>query len=185
MNSAPGYLFMLLISLPFAAVGDWFGWLKRQPPVQQELAKACHGIGMLALLVYAIELSGGFVDFIAALVQEGNILWIIPAGVAVWCLGWFLLYGPYAAYAIAPPYRAAMMVRGIAKIASGWALWIIGADLSDFAEFVLHLVAIWCLATGTTKLVLMLWGRRRDRAESMVAGNITRQQFDWDDGRMP
>ena len=41
----------LLIALTFVAAAEYFKYIKELPPGgQQELAKACHGIGMLALL---------------------------------------------------------------------------------------------------------------------------------------
>jgi hypothetical protein len=185
MNSSLGYVAALLISLPFVALCDWFKFIKQLPPGQQELAKACHGIGMLALLAYAIALSGGLIEFVAGLVLHApNFYWLAPAVIAVWGLSWFLLYARYAALSIGQPSRATMIVRAVIKTALGWAVWIFaaGAGLSG-ADLALRFVAVWCIATGGTKLALMMWGKRRDQAEPMVAGDIARQEFDWDDGR--
>jgi hypothetical protein len=188
MNPNLGTIAGLLISLPFVALADWFGWINKQR--HPELAKACHGIGMLSLVAYAISCLGGPVDFIAQFVgNPGNFFWTVPAGMAAWGLGWFLLNARYAAQTIGQPHRATMIVRALLKIAVGTALWAYVGTLgrsggwSDVAALLLHIAAVWCLSTGLTKLGLMLWGRRHGQAEQLVAGDIERQQFSWDDDR--
>jgi hypothetical protein len=190
MNGGLGTVVALLIALPFVALGDWFKFIKQLPPGQQELAKACHGVGMLALLAYAISLAGGLVEFIAGFVlHPDNFYWIAAVVIAAWGLGWFLLNARYAALSIGQP-RATMTIRALLKIAVGWAAWVFASSVDHsigaggLLGLLLHIVAVWCVATGGTKLGLMLWGKRRGQAEPMVEEDITSNQFDWDDERI-
>src|SRR5882757_6288016 len=125
----------LLIAAPFVAVADWFRFLNRLPPGRQELAKACHAAGILALLVYAFAITGGIGEFFTAwtLHREDPVYWI-PGAIAAAALIWFLLYARFAARAVVQPQRGVMIVRALAKIALGWALWAYmeRADLSGF-----------------------------------------------------
>jgi hypothetical protein len=193
MNGGLGEVIGLLVALPFAAFADWFKFIKQLPPGQQELAKACHGVGMLALLAYWFRFAGGFGEFVDGLtLRPGELLHWIPLIMAVWGLGWFLLHARFAAQAVGRPHRAAMIVRGLLKIAAGWAIWAYAgsADLPVRAGgsagwgllmLALHVVAVWCLATGGTKALLMIWGGPRGEAYPMVAGDIAANEFDWND----
>lgn len=183
----------MLIAFPFVALADYFAWIKQQPAGQQELAKACHGVGMLALLAFWFRLAGGFGDFVYGLAfRPGDPLRWIPVGMAAWGLGWFLLNARFAAQAVGRPHRATMIVRALVKIAIGWAAWAyavsagLPAPLHDvpalwgFVLLALHVISAWCLATGITKLLLMIWGGGRGTAYPMVARDIAANEFDWD-----
>jgi hypothetical protein len=184
-----GELIGALIALPFVFLSDWFGWIRQQS--HPELTKACHGAGMMALLGYAIALSGGLVEFIAGFVlHPDNLLWIIALIVGAWGLGWFLLYARHAALSVGQPYRATMIVRALIKLGLGWGAWVYAAGFdralgdTGFVGPTLRIVAVWCLATGAAKFLLMLWGKRQGRAQSMVTGDIAASEFDWNDGKM-
>jgi hypothetical protein len=73
-----GELVGLLIALPFFLLADWFKFIKELPPGQQELAKASHGAGMLALVIYS-----GFFHFVAAGLRHdlGKPVYWIPVAV--------------------------------------------------------------------------------------------------------
>jgi fermentation-respiration switch protein FrsA (DUF1100 family) len=173
-----------LIALPFVAFADWFGWINKQR--YPELAKACHGAGMVALVADAIAHLGGLVGFTARFVAEpDNFLWVIPAGMTAWGLGWFVLNARYAALAVAHD-RPTMIVRAALKIALGVLAWAYAGALGSmpgdqFMGGLLQIAAVWLLATGVTKLGLMLWGRKRGQAQQMVGDDIDRQKFSWDD----
>jgi hypothetical protein len=185
MHDDLGEMLGRLIAWPFVAIADYFGWIKQQSPGQQELAKACHGAGMLALLWHGASLAGGFVECVTELVLHAdNLLKWIPLGVGAWGLAWVVLNARYAALSIAQPHRATMIARALIKIAIGWALWSWGTAGDGWFPALVVFVAVWCLATGGTKLLLMLWGKRRGRAEPMVADDIAAKEFDWDEGRL-
>jgi hypothetical protein len=173
-----------LIALPFVAFADWFGWISKQR--YPELAKACHGVGIIALVADAIVHLGGFVTFIARFVAApDDFLWVIPAGMTAWGLGWFVLNARYAALAVAHD-RPTMIVRATLKIALGALAWAYASALGSvpgdqLIAGLLQIAAVWLLATGATKLGLMVWGRKRGQAEQMVAGDIEEHEFSWDD----
>lgn len=175
-----GELVGLLIALPFVALADWFKFIKQLPPGQQELAKASHGVGMLALVVFWFGLASGSLH---AVVRDldNPVSWI-PAGFAVWGIGWFVLNARYGSLMIGPPQRGTIIVRALIKIALGWAVWAYTAhlDLSG-GELFLRAAALWCMATGGAKFVLLIWGSRRHEAYSLVARDIEVNQFRWDD----
>jgi hypothetical protein len=182
-----------LIALPFVLVADWLGWIKQQPPGQQELAKACHGVGMLALLVLWFSLVGGFDHFVFMLAsQPGNPINWIPAAIAAWGLGWFLINAGFAAQSIGRPHRATMIVRSLVKIGVAYAVWSYANDnpgqymdgTRNFGIFILDAISLWCASTGITKLLLMLWGGPRGRAQPLVEKDIAAKEFNWDEGRM-
>jgi hypothetical protein len=188
----------LLVAMPFAAIADWFKFIRGLPPGHQELTKACHGTGMLALLGSWFWLTGGIVDYVNAFVRDpGNpVMWIAPALVS-WGLGWVLINARYAAQAIGRPHRVTLVWRSLLKLAVGGFAWSwTGAfdhpapatDASlwpGFLSLALSVVAVWCLSTGAMKLLLMLWGGGRDEAYPLVAEDIAAHEFDWDDGGMP
>jgi hypothetical protein len=106
---------------------------------------------------------------------------------AAWGLGWFLLNARFAAQAVGQPQRTTMIVRALLKIAGGWAAWVYAAsaDTSGSAGWsllmlALHVFAVWCVATGGTKALLMIWGGARSEAYPMVSGDIAANEFDWD-----
>lgn len=170
----------LLIALPFTMLADWFGWINQQR--YPELAKACHGAGMLALLGYAIWLAGGPIDFAAALAMHAdNFCWIAPAVIAAWGLGWVLLNARFAAQSVSRPHRATMIVRALLKTAAGYGAWIStqGAE-AWWITLLMSLVAVWCMATGAVKFLLMIWRGARGEAYPMVADDIAANEFDWD-----
>jgi hypothetical protein len=173
--SALGEAIWQLIALPFVALSHWFQFFRRLPRGQQELAKASHGAGMLALLAYGINLSGDFL-------LSSPICWF-TAAIGAWGLGWFCLNASFAAQMIAPPDRGAIIGRALIKMVIGWALWSDTSDLVDLSgfEFIVHPVAVWCMATGGTKFLLMLWGGGRRPAYPLIGRNIRETEFDWDD----
>jgi hypothetical protein len=177
-----GTVVAMLIALPFVALADWFGWINKQR--YPELAKACHGVGMVALVAVAIGYLGGLVDFVARFVAHpGDFFWVIPAGITVWGLGWFLHYARHAALVVARPYRAVLTTRALLKLGIGSAAWAYTGVLAEFGviALLLQIFSVWCLSTGATQLGLMWWGKKHGQAEQMVQGDITRNQFDWDD----
>ena len=182
---ALGELIGLLIALPFVALADWFKFIKQLPSGQQELAKASHGAGMLALVVYWCALGGGLFHALAVGLRDpvSPLFWV-PAVFTAWGFGWFFLNARFAALSIGPPHRATIIVRALLKIAFGWAIWVYVAplDLSG-GELIGRAVALWCLATGGTKILLLLWGGSRDRAYPMVADDIEANEFSWDEDR--
>jgi hypothetical protein len=183
VNGGLGEAAGLLIALPFIAVADYFKFIKELPPGgQQELAKACHGIGMLALLAYWFQRAGGFVDFVTMLVlHPDNPLYWIPVGIAACGLGWFLLNARFAAQSVVRPYRATMIVRGLIKSAIGYAVWAFASDAeARWVALLLSVVAVWCMATGAAKVLLMIWsGGRGGDAYPMVEDDIASKEFDW------
>lgn len=186
MNGGLGEAMGLLAALPFIALADWFSFIKQMPSGQQELAKACHGVGMLALLAYWFRLVGGFGDYVYGLVaRPGELLHWVPVIMAAWGLGWFLLNARFAAQAVGQPQRATMTVRALLKIVAGWAAWSYADSAGGSAGWhllilVLHVVIVWCVATGATKALLMIWGGPRGEAYPMVARDIAANEFDWD-----
>jgi hypothetical protein len=171
-------LAVLVIAIPFAALADWFKFIKELPPGQQELAKASHGAGMLALVIY-----GGFFHFFAAGLRHelGKLVYWIPVAVAAWGLGWFLLNARFAALAIGPPHRGTIIARALIKIALGCAAWVYAAHLDlSWAELALRTVAVWCVTTGGVKFLLMVCGGGRGEAYPMVARDIEANEFRWD-----
>jgi len=182
MNGALGEVVALLIAFPFVALVDWFKWIRQLPPGQQELAKACHGVGMLALLAYYFRLAGGFGDFVHGLtVRTGDPLHWIPVVMAAWGLGWFLLNARFAAQAVVRPHRGTMIVRALIKIAAGYAAWAYGGGAdAGLIGLLLSVVAVWCMATGGAKLLLMIWGGGRGEAYPLIARDIAANEFDWD-----
>lgn len=177
MEGGPFYVIGLFLAVPVVAFLDWFKWIKRQPTGgPQELAKACHGAGLVALLAVWFCGSGEFDDFTYGLVTQQSLLCWLPIIVAAWGLGWLLLNARYAAQAIGRPQRATMTVRALIKIAIGGVLWL-GAGPGNL---LVQLPAAWCLATGGTKLLLMIWGGAREKAYPMVEQDIAAKEFDWD-----
>jgi hypothetical protein len=129
MSPGLGEAIGLLLAWPFMVLADWFAWIKRQPAGQQELTKACHGIGMLALLGYWFSLTGGLGEFVHALRMDAdNPLNWLPVVIASWGLGWFLLNARFAAQFVIGPQRATMIVRALIKIALGYAVWVYAGD---------------------------------------------------------
>jgi len=193
-NASLGTLIGMLVALPFVAFADWFKFIKQMPPGEQELAKACHGVGMLSLLALWFSMAGGLGSFLYGLVAHpDNLIAWIPVGIAAWGFGWFVINSPFAVQAVARPARATMTVRAMLKIGVGYAAWAYAqsGDLvawhrdpswwSGFVRLALYVIAVWCLATGLTKLVLMLWGGRRGKARPMVDADIAGKEFNWDD----
>lgn len=173
-----GELLGMLIALPFVMLGDWFGWIAQQR--HPEVAKTCHGAGMLALLAYVIWVSGGLVEFAARLAMHAEeFYWVPVAIVAAWGTGWILLNASYAAQSVGRPHRATMTVRALIKLAVGYGIWVLSQGLP-----LLGPAAAWCLATGATKLLLMVWGKRSE-ARPLVEGDIAGKEFDWDKGEVP
>jgi hypothetical protein len=174
----------MLIALPVIALVDWFAWLNMLPTGQQELAKACHGAGLLALLAFWFWSTGSFDSFLYDLVThpEYPVRWI-PVALVALGLGWLLLNAGFASQAIGRPQRGAMIVRAIVKLGLGYAAWSYTVPAGwgrPILVLLLHLAAVWCAATGGAKLLLMLWGYRREQAYPMVAKDIAANEFDWD-----
>jgi hypothetical protein len=173
----------LLIALPFVMLADWHKFLSRLPPGEQELAKACHGAGIVVLVVYWAVLTGGIFHFLALGIHNlVNPMFWIPAAIAAFGAGWFILYARFGAIAIGPPRRSAQIIRALLKIALGSVVWSYTArlDLSGF-ELVVRAAAMWCIATATTKFILMIWGRSTGDAYSMVADDIDVNEFRWEE----
>ena len=130
MNGGLGEVIGLLIALPFVAAADYFKYIKELPPGgQQELAKACHGIGMLALLAYWFPARRRLCRFRddAGAASRQSLYWI-PVGIAASGLGWVLLNARFAAQSVVQPHRATMIVRGLIKSAVGYAIWAFASD---------------------------------------------------------
>jgi hypothetical protein len=184
MGAAPlGELIGALIALPFVMLADWHKFLKRLPPGEQELTKACHGAGIVVLVVYWAVLTGGVFHFLGlGLHNLVDPMFSIPAVLACFGVGWFMLYASFGAVAIGPPHRRAQTIRALLKIALGVVVWSYTAhlDLSGF-ELLVRVAAMWCMATGATKFILMIWGRSTGDAYGMVAHNIDADEFRWDD----
>lgn len=160
-----------LIAAPFVAVADWFRFLNRLPLGRQELAKACHAAGILALLLYAFAVTSGLDEFFTAwALHRGDPVYWIPAMIAAAAGIWFLLYARFAARAVVRPQRGVMIVRALVKIALGWAVWAYAmhADLSGF-EIALRAAAVWCVVTGAIQFLLMLCGGRSNALPRIVA----------------
>jgi hypothetical protein len=178
-----GELVGLLIALPFVMLADWHKFLKHLPPGEQELTKACHGAGIVVLVVYGAVLTGGIFHFLAlGLRNLVNPVFCIPAGIASFGAGWFILYARFGAIAIGPPHRSAQTMRALLKIALGFVVWSYTArlDLSGF-ELLVRAAAMWCMATGATKFILMIWGRGTGDAYTMVEHDIDVHEFHWDE----
>jgi hypothetical protein len=83
-----------------------------------------------------------------------------------------------------------MIVRALIKLGTGWGAWFFAAGFdralgdTGYIGATLRIIAVWCLATGGTKLLLMLWGKRQGHAQSLVTGDIAANEFDWNDGKM-
>jgi hypothetical protein len=183
-GAAPlGELIGCLIALPFVMLADWHKFLKRLPPGEQELTKACHGAGIVALVVYWAVLTGGFFHFLALGIHNlVNPMFGIPAVIAAFGVGWFILYARFGAISIGPPHRSAQTMRALLKVALGIAVWSYAGhlDLSGF-ELLVRAAAMWCMATGGTKFILMIWGRSSGDAYSMVEHDIDAHEFHWDE----
>jgi hypothetical protein len=178
-----GELVGLLIALPFVMLADWHKFLKRLPPGEQELTKACHGAGIVVLVVYWASLTGGVFHFLGlGLRNLVNPVFWMPAAIAAFGAGWFILYARFGAISIGPPHRSAQTMRALLKIALGFFVWAYTArlDLSGF-ELVVRAAAMWCMATGATKFILMIWGRSTGDAYSMVEHDIDVHEFHWDE----
>ena len=166
-------VFVLLAILPFAALANWFRFIKRLPPREQNLARASHGAGMLAVAIIVLMLIGGtqgvagFLNALAANPKEpklwGSALaWVVLVG---WGFGWLVIGSARSR----GPRDALLISRALVKIAVGVALdvlahggylpsgWL-GVTLTKLVEFWLFPVAVWCMVTGITKLVLLLRG---------------------------
>jgi hypothetical protein len=184
MGAAPlGELIGALIALPFVMLADWNKFLKRLPPGEQELTKACHGAGIVALVVYWAVLTGGVFHFLGLGVHNlANPMFWIPVGCAGFGAGWYILYARFGAIAIGPPHRSAQTIRALLKIALGIVVWSYTTrlDLSGF-ELLVRAAAMWCMATGATKFILMIWGRGTGDAYSTVDRHIEADEFRWDD----
>src|SRR4051794_39102027 len=84
-GSSLGEVIGLFLAAPFVALADWFKFTKYLPPGQQELMKACHGAGMLALVVLWFSFESGLSGYIAGLARNPTNLFLwIPAGIAAW-----------------------------------------------------------------------------------------------------
>ena len=151
-NTNLGEVIGLLLAWPFVALADYFGFIKRQPPGLQELTKACHGAGMLALLAYGFELAGGFADFVQGLLAypSAPLQWI-PVGMAVWGLAWVALNARFAVQTVCGPARGTMIGRALVKLALAYGAWAFADDADGLIRLVLSFAAVWCAATGGTK----------------------------------
>jgi hypothetical protein len=180
-----GEVIGLFLAAPFVALADWFKFLKYLPPGQQELTKACHGAGMLALVALWFSFESGVSGYIADLARNpGSLFLWIPAGIAAWGAGWLLLNSSFAARALGP-HRATMRLRGLLKSALGGTVWSYAGMLAQgqgntLITLVLYVFATWCLATGATRFVLTLGGGPRGDAHGLVERNIRSNEFDWD-----
>jgi len=178
-----GELVGLLIALPFVMLADWHKFLSRLPPGEQELAKACHGAGIVVLVVYWAVLTGGVFHFLGlGLRNLANPMFWMPAAIAAFGAGWFILYARFGALTIGPPRRSAQTIRALLKIALGIVVWSYTArlDLSGF-ELLVRAAAMWCMATGATKFILMIWGRSSGDAYTMVEHDIDAHEFRWEE----
>lgn len=169
MNDRLGELIGSLLAGPFVALADWFTFIKQQPPGLQELTKACHGVGMLALLAYGFELFGGFGNFLQGLLLRPSapLQWI-PVGMAIWGLAWVLLNARFAAQAVFRPQRGTMIGRALVKIAVAYGALTCANATDGWIRLLLCLFAVWCGSTGGTKLLLMVWGGRSDAQRRVV-----------------
>ena len=173
-------LAFLLLAAPFGMLADWFKFIKNQPRGQQELAKASHGAGVLMLLVYWFN-SGASYYVTPLLRLAGPLGWMIVVATAAWGIGWFCLNAGFAARALVAPERGTIIARSLIKIAIGCVVWICAGLLGvlDFA-FVPRTVAVWCLTTGGTKFLLMVWGGGRAPARPLMDENIQASEFTWE-----
>ena len=171
-----------LLAAPFVALADWLTWIQRQPPGQQELAKVCHGAGMVTLIIWSLEVTNGFFPSLTYLVLDPhNPLYWIPVVIFVWGLGWVLLNVRTALLTAKSAQRATMMVRALLKLGVGYAIWSFARDIDASVPAVMvGMVGVWCLATGGTKFALMFLGGS-GKARGLVDRDIRSKEFHWDD----
>jgi hypothetical protein len=141
--------------IPFALMADWFGFLAEiADPREAQLTRASHGMMMVigAVLVWRYDLYPH---------EYPEMSFMLLAFVAAWGVFWFILGATRSHFG----YRDGRLIgRYVAKIALGagiylwllpqweindtaWRLWVYEVGVG---------VAIWCVVTGTVKLLLIL-----------------------------
>jgi hypothetical protein len=166
-------LAILLLLVPFVALGDYFGKLGRLDPRSAALTKASHGAGMLALGLWAYwkRYSIGLTVFD----------WVPLAVLGVAAFGLFWLAAGWRAakiYGPAPGVDEFLIARSVGRLAVGAVLWWLpGADQGPLAPLrlfvysttgydlwaqvvdvnagLLRFAASWCFITGLAKIVLL------------------------------
>jgi hypothetical protein len=181
-----GAVTLFLIAVPIAALMDWHRWMKSQPPGgPREMAKASHGVGMAAVILFFIVTGYGW----RGLFDLGNALIVKPDSWLLWVpvliiaagFGWLSLYGPYARMAAAGPEKGRILSRAHIKIVVGavifYALNTLTRNGNDFLLLGLQAVGVWCISTGAAKILLIFWGGHSARR---LAGRDARAgQFRW------
>lgn len=153
MDFVYGFLVLLAIpilielaKLPFVVASEWFGFIKRQQPLDAELTKASHGVVMVMAsiwLMWLVATRDGF--------EYRNIALLLLAFVATWGAFWVVIGAARSRY-----YKDHRLLgRAIAKIAVA-ALIVYLMPHEGWLFVVECVVAGWCAVTGVTKAVLML-----------------------------
>jgi hypothetical protein len=156
----------------------YFRWINSHPDIRsRELAKACHGAGMIAIggLIIGLSRATGGDD------AAGTAFWVVSPlfllGLFWFCSSGFVVFRSGSAGAL----DNEQLVRGALKCAVGWA-FLQYNPIPAFAAFprileapdnevlgiflavtILHFVAVWCVATGATKFLLLLLAKIRFR----------------------
>lgn len=155
---------LLLLMLPFALFSDWMGFIARQPPPQQELARASHGAAlaiMVPLLTHLAVING--------LIRNADIVWPIALAIAAFGVFW-LVTGVARSKAF---YRdSRLLARAGIKIGIAVALVLVIANWPEIRDqlprsyYVRHYLFLaivyflipWCAITGVTKFLILLRG---------------------------
>ena len=167
--AALGEVIWALAALPFVATWNYFQFIERQAPERRELVRASHGAGMIALPLFLVWYTNGTQGFagLAAMLcaePENPLSWVLVA-VLAWGLLW-LVTGWHRAV----KFRDVRIItRSLVKIALGISVFLYlrdhdapagwgGTAAWGYLVLGLHLAAVWCVVTATTKLLILTGG---------------------------
>ena len=154
-------------------------------PPERSLRRASHPVGVLAVLFEAHRLYGVRIDAARAALAHDDWLAVGAAVAVVFGAALFVAGAKHSAGMEDGP----LATRAFFKLTGGIAAvfyigrampWRVGGETpADLFAAVLLLVALWCIATGAVRFVLLAVPMRA--ALVLVKRAIKRDEFSWDD----
>jgi hypothetical protein len=160
--SSPGLITIccLLALVPLAAIADWLHFLDSHQGLEEPLAKAAHGVGIIVC--------GGYVLW---LLCDSRLLTPEYRTYACWAYGGIGALGTF--WLLIGAARAQiygdrrLLTRAVMKMAMGfvilygWRHYRREIDFVALLDSIAPLPVLWCWATGFTKLLICLRPMRR------------------------
>jgi hypothetical protein len=181
-----------LLLAPFQLVGALVGVARAHAqrqryllPLERSLRRASHPVGVLAVLFLAHRLYGVRIDAARAAFAHNDWLAVGAAVAVVFGVALFIAGARHSAGMEDGP----LATRAFFKLAGGIAAafyigrimpWRVGGETpADLLAAVLLVVAVWCIATGAVRFVLL--AAPMQAALAQVKIHIRDTQFSWDD----